>query len=334
MTETQDRPHPRRPPPGDDTPVRLPDLPGVKLLPRPFRTRLGALVLDVLRRDAPAPDYDHPAGDPGLFGPDTVTWKIHADFPSMMAGGLGALMLQTLHPLALAGVWDHSDFRADTLGRLRSTIAFVARTTYAPRAVAQQAIARVCDIHRDVHGTAPDGRPYSAQDPHLLTWVHCTQAWCYLQGYQAYCHRAVPRRLQDRYVAESARVAEAVGARDVPKSLAALTAFFEAVRPELLYDGRTRDVLAVLRSIPLPIPLATLGRGLFLGAGAALLPAWALSLMGRSWLERRQDQAAAGALKLIAPSIRDTMARGGLAWRACARTGADYAELFRWPGHT
>lgn len=306
-------------------------LPGPKLVPRPVRTRLRRWVIDVLRREGPAPDYDLPLGDPGLFGPDTVTWKIHADFPGMMAGGLGALMLQSLHPLALAGVWDHSNFRGDTLGRLRSTIAFVARTTYAPRASAEQAIERVRAIHRQVYGTAADGRPYRAEDPQLLTWVHCTQAWCYLQGYKTYCHRGVPRVSQDQYIAETARVAEALGAADVPASLADLKAYFRTVRPELVYEERTRAVLAVLTTIRLPIPFADLGRGLFLGAGAALLPDWALDLMGKSRLERMRERAAARALKLVAPSIRDAMAQGGLAWRACARTGADYAALFRWP---
>lgn len=315
------------------SPAAPPRLPGVKVLPWPVRRRLKAWVLEALSHDKPAPDYDLPEGDPGLFGPDTVTWKIHADFPGMMAGGLGALMLQTLHPHALAGVWDHSDFRSDILARLRGTTAFVARTTYAPRQPAEEAIARVRAIHREVHGTAPDGQPYSAEDPHLLNWVHCTQAWCYLQGYRTYCCSRVPRAMQDRYVRESARVAEALGARGVPKSLSELAEFFDAVRPELVFDDRTRDVLAVLHAIRLPIPFAGLGRGLFLGAGAALLPDWALSLMGRKPVERLRDRAAARSLRLVAPSIRDAMAEGGLAWRACARTGADYAALFEWPGH-
>lgn len=332
MTETEDRTHARGQPPGSASRTRPVNLPGVKVLPSPLRRLLRDRVLEVLRRDTPAPDYDHPVGDPGLFGPDTVTWKIHADFPSMMAGGLAALMLQTLHPLALAGVWDHSNFRGDTLGRLRNTIAFVARTTYAPRAPAEEAIERVRQIHRRVHGTAPDGRPYSAEDPHLLNWVHCTEAWCFLQGYRTYCYRAVPLSLQDRYVYETARVAEAVGARDVPKSVAELEAFFDAIRPELSFDARTREVLGVLNTIRLPIPLAGVSRDVFLGAGAALLPGWALDMIGRSPFERLRDQAAAAMLKLAAPSIRDAMAEGGLAWRACTRTGADYAGLFHWPG--
>jgi uncharacterized protein (DUF2236 family) len=305
-------------------------LPGVKLLPSPARRHLRRQVLAVLSRDAPAPDYDVPAGDPGLFGPDSVTWKVHADFPSMMAGGLASLMLQALHPLALAGVWDHSAFRTDTLGRLRNTTAFVGRTTYAPRAPAEAAIDRVLEIHHKVRGMAPDGRAYSADDPHLLTWVHCAGCWCFLRAYEAYCRVRIPATMQDRYLVEMARIAEALGARDVPQSTAGLDAFFVQVRPELVFDARTRETLRILGSIRLPIPFSGVSRDLFMGAAAALLPTWALDLMERPGLRRLRDRVASGALQLIAPSVRDAMAEGGLAWRACRRTGADYAGLYRW----
>lgn len=308
-----------------------PRLPGVKVLPPPLRRELRRQVLEVLSHASPAPDYDAPVGDPGLFGPGSITWKIHADFPSMMAGGLASLMLQTLHPLALAAVWDHSTFRTRTLERLRNTTAFVARTTYAPRAPAEAAIARVARIHQAISGTAPDGRPYRADDPHLLTWVHCAECLCFLEAYQTYCHAPIPHALQDRYLAEIARVAEALGARGVPTSRAALDAYFVAVRPELLCDARTREVLQVLGAIRLPIPLAGLSRNVFLGAAAAVLPDWALAFIGRTRLERLRDRAAMRSLKLIAPSIRDALAEGGLAWRACARTGASYEDLFAWP---
>ncbi len=306
-----------------------PRLPGVNLLPSVARKRLRRQVLAVLSRDAPAPDYDAPLGDPGLFGPDSVTWKVHADFPSMMAGGLASLMLQALHPLALAGVWDHSAFRTDTLGRLRNTTAFVGRTTYAPRAPAEAAIAHVRAIHHGVHGAAEDGRPYSADDPHLLAWVHCAGCWCFLRAYERYCQR-IPVAMQDGYLDEMARVARALGAREVPVSTAELDAFFARVRLELSFDARTRETLRVLGSIRLPIPFAGLSRDLFLGAAAALLPGWALDLMERSGLQRWRDRGAGRVLALIAPSVRDAMAEGGLAWRACRRTGADYATLYRW----
>lgn len=306
-------------------------LPGIKVLPPPAQRMLRHQVLAVLRHDGPSPDYDLPKGDPGLFGPGSVTWKIHADFPSMMAGGLAALMLQALHPLALAGVWDHSHFREDTLGRLRNTTAFVGRTTYAPRAPAEQAIEKVRAIHRHVRGTATDGRAYSADDPHLLTWVHCAGAWCFLSAYQMYCHARIPRALQDRYLEEMAFTAEALGARGVPKTVAALQQFFCEIQPELACDARTREVLEVLYAVKLPLPFAGISRSLFLGAGAAVLPEWALALMRRSRLQQLRDRAAARALQVVAPSIRDAIAEGGLAWRACIRTGADYESLFRWP---
>lgn len=245
-----------------------PRLSGRKILPAPLRRRLRRQVLAVLSRSAAAPDYDAPVGDPGLFGPDSVTWKIHADFPSMMVGGLAALLLQSLHPLALAGVWDHSSFRRDVLGRLRNTTAFVARTTYAPRAAAEAAIARVVEIHHHVRGTGPDGRAYSADDPQMLAWVHCAECWGFLQAHQRVCRVRIPPTQQDRYLQEMARVAEALGTHALPGSLAELHAFFDRVRPELRFDVRTAEVLRVLDAMPLPIPLAGPSRRVFIGAAS------------------------------------------------------------------
>ena len=95
----------------------------LELLTLPARASIRRWVLGAFpRHGSGGLDYDHPVGDPGLFGPDSATWRVHSDFPGMLAGGLAALMLQTLHPLALAGVWDHSNFREDLVGRLRRTL--------------------------------------------------------------------------------------------------------------------------------------------------------------------------------------------------------------------
>src|SRR5699024_9376305 len=179
---------------------------------QPVSRRLRNHIVQVIRPSKDfGVDYDQPQGDPGLFGPDSATWKMHADFPGMMSGGLSALMLQTLHPRALSGVWDHSSFRQETLERLRRTTLFVGATSFAPRADAERLIDQINHIHSHVHGTTADGQPYSARDPELLTWVHCTQVYGFMQGYLAYRKADVPGSEQDRYLNEYRQVAEMLG---------------------------------------------------------------------------------------------------------------------------
>lgn len=299
-------------------------------LTAPLRARLKQSVITVLRRDETLNiQYDAPLGDPGLFGPDSVTWRIHSDFPGMMAGGICALMLQTLHPLALAGVWDHSDFRRDLIGRLRRTTAFVAGTTYAPRGEAERLIARVRRIHDRVQGVTEDGRPYAANDPALLTWVHVTEMASFLRGYERYGARPLPEGVADRYYAETARIAEALGARAVPRSVAEVEAYFERVQPELRFGERSRAVLKVLARIELPIPVAGVSKHLFLGSGAALLPDWAAARIGRSRIERLRDATAARTLRGLAPVFRAALSEG-IGARACRRVGVDQTQtLYR-----
>jgi uncharacterized protein (DUF2236 family) len=273
--------------------------------------------------------YDEPKGDVGLFGPDSVTWRVHCDFPGMMAGGIAALMLQTLHPLALAGVWDHSDFRKDMIGRLRRTTAFVAGTTYAPKAEAEALIARVMAIHRTVKGSAPDGSHYSAQQPALLTWVHVTEMWSFLRGYQWYRSVSLPIEIQDRYFDETARVAEALGAREVPRSVAQVDAYFRDIQPALEFSDRSVAVLEVMDKASLPIPAGGFARSVFIGAGAALLPVWARELMRRKRARLVADRLAAQSLRLSAPAIRAAL-RDGIAARSCRRVGVDPAILGKW----
>ncbi len=303
--------------------------PSLRTLTAPATARIRGWVLDVFPRGRSGIDYDAPAGDPGLFGPDSVTWRIHSDFPGMLSGGLCALMLQTLHPRALAGIWDHSNFREDLVGRLRRTTDFVAGTTYAGRAEAERLIARVRAIHIRVQGATADGAPYRADDPALLTWVHITESYGFLQGYRRYC-RPVPAALADAYYAETARVAEALGAGDVPACEADVAAYFVSVRDALRYDERSREVLAVLSRMRLPVPMAGLSRDLFLGAGAALLPDWADRLMQRTPVQRIQTRAAASSLSMLAPMFRAALP-DGIAPRACIRAGGDAALLAQWP---
>lgn len=302
-------------------------------LSAPLTAAIRNWVLRVFPRGQSGIDYDAPPGDPGLFGPDAATWRVHADFPGMLSGGLCALMLQTLHPRALAGVWDHSDFRHDLIGRLRRTTAFVAGTTFAGRGEATRLIERVRAIHRRVRGSTADGLPYAADDPELLTWVHVTEAHAFLQGFHAYAGLPGPAWLDDAYYDEARRVAEALGARDVPASRAQVAAYFERVRPQLRCDARSREVLDVLYRVRLPVPGATVSRELFLGAGAALLPPWASSLLGTTPLQHARHRACAAALRGMAPLFRVALP-DGVAPRACRRVGVPAARLRSWRGVT
>ncbi|HVJ36988.1 MAG TPA: oxygenase MpaB family protein [Stenotrophomonas sp.] len=301
----------------------------LRSLTAPAAAPLRRWVLGAFPRGESGIEYDSPEGDPGLFGPDSVTWRVHAEFPGMLAGGLCALMLQALHPRALAAVYDHSNFRTDLVGRLRRTTHFVAGTTYAPTAEAERLIARVRAIHARIAGHTDDAQPYRADEPALLTWVHVTEAYGFLQGCRRY-GRPVPAAIADRYYAETRRVAAALGATEVPASEAAVAAYFAAMLPQLRVGQQAREVLGVLAGARLPVPAPGLSRDVFLGAGAALLPDWACALLGRSALVRARDRAAARMLAAMAPLFRAALP-DGLAPRACRRMGLPVEVLQRWP---
>ena len=173
----------------------------------------------------------------------------------MFVGGLSALLLQSLHPLAMAGVDQHSEYRGDPWGRLARTSRFLAVTTYGSAADAGAQIAAVRAVHRHVEGVAPDGRPYAASDPHLLTWVHVCEVDAFLRAYQRYGSSPLTPEEADEYVAQTGRVAAALGAVDVPASVAELAALLEAYRPELASTPAARATARYLVVTP-PLPIA------------------------------------------------------------------------------
>ncbi len=128
----------------------------------------------------PGEQYTHPVGDNGLFGPDSPAWRVHSD-TSMFVGGLSAILIQMLHPLAMAGVADHSNWVAEPIKRLSRTASFITATTFGSTPVAEAVIEQVRRRHARVSGTAPDGRPYRADDPALLCWVHTAQVASFLR---------------------------------------------------------------------------------------------------------------------------------------------------------
>lgn len=227
-------------------------------------------------------DLEQPKGDPGLFGPRSISWQVHGDFPSMLIGGISALLLQVLHPLALAGVWDHSSFRQDIIGRLRRTSQFISGTTFGSTRDAEWLIDKVRTIHLQVVGTAADGRPYAASDPDLLTWVHVAEVSSFMAAHLRYRNPHLSLADQDAYYAEIALVAERLGARNVPRSRQAVAHYLQAMRPQLVCDERSREVVRVLLEAPAPSRLAKPVANLMMQAGINLLPDWAGELLERA----------------------------------------------------
>jgi uncharacterized protein (DUF2236 family) len=208
------------------------------------------------------------------FGPSDPIWRVHSD-ASMFPAGLTALLLQSLHPLAMAGVAGHSGYRGDPWGRLQRTSHYIAVTTFGTTDDAERAIARVRGRHRTVRGEDPRGRPYAAYDPHLLGWVHVAETWSFLRAFQHYSGTPLTSAEADTYVAQAARSATLLGATDVPVTVGELEAALEGFRPELESTPAAREATRFMLLNP-PVPLLMRpGYGLIAAGAVGLLPGWA-----------------------------------------------------------
>ena len=231
--------------------------------------------------------YAGPAGDEGLLGVDSPAWIVHGDLAAMLYGGFAALMLQTLHPRAMAGVAQHSSYRSDPTGRLIRTARFVAGTTYGPTPFVEQLIAEVLNVHGRVRGTTTEGVPYSASDPDLVTWVHITEVRHFLRSYQRYGPHRISRQMQDRYFEDVATVPRLLGATYVPQSAEEVERYFAAMRAELRVTPEALEAVHFLRSTALPIgqglvmtKVSNLAHHIVVGAAIDLLPNFAKELLG------------------------------------------------------
>lgn len=253
--------------------ARLPFPDPVEYLRQQLVTRVRGVFNDTQSGEAPVPPSDE-----ALFAKDTPIRMVHADVVSMMVGGMAALLLQMLHPHALRGVLDFSNFRNDMHGRLRRTARFIAVTTYGHRDDAEKAIARVNAIHAKVRGTLPDGTPYSATAPRTLAWVHVTEAVMFLESWLTYVRPDMPLAEQDEYYRQFAHVARLLGADPVPETKAEATAVFRDLRRELRPSPEAREVAQlILKSSS----KGAVGRvqPLFANAAIGLLPPFARTML-------------------------------------------------------
>jgi len=239
------------------------------------RRRIGAAIFErVAGPEGPSRRQVINAGGERWFAEGRPIRRVHGD-SSMFIGGIRALLLQSLHPLAMAAVAGHSGYRGDPWGRLQRTSYFLAVTTFGPAGDAQEAIARVRAIHRRVTGIAPDGRPYAASDPHLLTWVHIAEADSFLRAHARFGTQPLDQAGRDGYVADLARIGAALGVPDPPRTEAELATRIDQYRPELAGTAQAREAARFLLLSP-PLPLvARAPYGVLAAAAVSLLPGWA-----------------------------------------------------------
>jgi uncharacterized protein (DUF2236 family) len=258
-----------------------------------LRDRIQSRMRQVFGTRRPSPAGDR---DPGLCGPGSPSWEVIAE-PAAIAGGVRALLLQTLHPLAMAGVAAHSRYREDPLARLQSTSAWVTTSTFGTTAEVLNAARAVRRAHRVVRGTAPDGRPYRAGDPALLAWVSLALTSSFLAADRLWSPHPIDERSADRFVAEQSRLASLLdervplapllrdpdaGARlrsddvalplrdELPGTVAELTDALDAFAPELAVGSQARDAVRFLRWPPLPPSVRAAYLPIFAGAAGSL----------------------------------------------------------------
>jgi uncharacterized protein (DUF2236 family) len=231
-------------------------------------------------REEPAPIATDP--DVAYLPPHGMARLVHADLPTMLIGGVSALLLQSLHPLAMAGVAAHSSYREDPLGRLRRTAGFVAATTFGTVTQAEAAIAQVRRVHRRVRGISPDGRPYAADDPDLVTFIHVAEVSSFLASSQRYGPRPLTPEQCDGYYEEVAPVALALGATWAPRSSDEVQSYLLRVRPELYAGPQAKEARDWLLRGVARRPSERAVYSLVLAAAVGVLPSWARRELGLS----------------------------------------------------
>ncbi len=208
------------------------------------------------------------------FTEQDAIWRVHGD-TSVFIAAIRALLLQALHPVAMQAVAEHAGFEADFWGRFQRTTRYVALTTYGTVRDAERAIAAVRAVHRRVTGTTPDGRPYSADDPHLLMWVHVAEVDSFLSAYRAFGAEKLTAAEADEYVRQAGSIAARLGVIEPPLSVMELTDVMESYRPELSGSGQARRASNLLLVQPPFAGLARAGYHMLAAGAVSTLPAWA-----------------------------------------------------------
>jgi len=260
--------------------------------------------------------FGGPPGDPGLTGPGSMSWEIHSDVAAIAIGGVGAIIMEILHPSVMAGVQDMSSYREDPFRRGRTTYGYVVTTTFANTSAAERLIGAVRRMHGKVNGTRPDGVPYRALDPELIGWVHTCIPWAVMQAFERF-NRPLTTEEKDRYLAEQAVIGRMGGADEIPETAAQLEEYVGAMRPHLAVTDQTLEFFDFLLRAPFgvraPWPLTTRGNRMQLEAGMSLMPEWARRMTG---FDAPLPQVSAAMMRSYAVTLR--WAFGTPPWRRLA----------------
>ncbi len=297
-------------------------------LPPPLRRSIDRTLAGLMTvGDGHDANFAEPAGEPALFAHDSVSWQVFKNAPCLLLGGVAAVVLELAEPRVRTGVLEHSSFRRDPLARLRRTGRASMVTVYGPKRRAEAAIARIRQLHGPVIGTTPAGMPYRGDDPALLTWVHATASYGFLQARHRHVAMIDTER-QDRYYREGLASARLHGALGAPATADDMARLIDAKRTELEPSPLIHEFLDTVRRLPLlPGALAPLQR-LLVAAGVGLLPAWVRDrlALGREW-DLRPGGAALlrtllrGTDRLALPSSAPV--------QACRRLGLPDDHLYR-----
>jgi uncharacterized protein (DUF2236 family) len=249
------------------------------MLPWPLQDCLEAAVQALLQSgDQEHIDFSRPAGEAAIVPPESVSWRVFKNPVSLFIGGIAAVILELAEPRVRTGVWEHTSFRGNPVGRLRKTGLAALVTVYGPGTAAEAMIGRVRRMHDRIAGTTPAGQPYRANDPELLNWVESTAALGFLQACHTYV-RPIPRPARDRYYAEGAVAGRLYGASGAPASEAEVEALLQSMRGRLERSDIVFEFLSIMHAAPvLPLLLKPV-QHLLVRAAVELTPRWARTIL-------------------------------------------------------
>lgn len=295
------------------------------MFPIRLPSRLGEAVSSLLRPNHEmVVDFTRPVGEPALMLPDSVSWRVFKNPVALFVGGVAAVLLELAEPRVRTGVWQHTNFRSEPLKRMQRTGLAAMVTIYAAQSTAASMIAGIRRTHDRISGVTPCGRAYRASDPELLTWVHATAGFGFLEAYCRFV-RPLSTEDRDRFYAESQPVAERYGVPDGPKSSAELEALFRAMREVLEPSEVVFEFLRIVRNAPLaPPPLRPLQQ-LFVRAAVEIVPPRVRQILGlNDGLSRWEET-----LVRLAGSATDrVMVEASPAVQACRRMGLPATYLY------